>query len=164
VYIESDMDQLVWILWLVLGVGLIIAEIFTLGFVLLWFGIGAIVAAVVGMLGGGFLLQFLAFAIVSIALTAMSRTIFANYFLLDDNERMKSGVESLPGKIGTVTTASKGAMQEGAVKVFGSTWTAFPVDGDMDLVEGEKVEVVEVKGSSIYVRPVTNELPEWRNG
>ena len=158
------MDQLVWILWLVLGVGLIIAEIFTLGFVLLWFGIGAIVAAVVGMLGGGFLLQFLAFAIVSIALTAMSRTIFANYFLLDDNERMKSGVESLPGKIGTVTTASKGAMQEGAVKVFGSTWTAFPVDGDMDLVEGEKVEVVEVKGSSIYVRPVTNELPEWRNG
>ncbi len=158
------MDQIIWILWLVLGVALIIAEIFTLGFVLLWFGIGAIAAAFVGMLGGGFLLQFLVFAIVSVALTAMSRTIFANYFSHGEGQRMKSGVDSLPGKIGMVTTGSKGALQEGAVKVFGSTWTAFPMDGGDALVEGEKVEVVEVKGSSIYVqqagRPKT--LPDWR--
>jgi len=33
------MDQLSSILWLVLGVAFIIAEIFTLGFVLFWFGI-----------------------------------------------------------------------------------------------------------------------------
>ena len=33
------MENIAWILWLVLGVGLIIAEIFTLGFVLFWFGI-----------------------------------------------------------------------------------------------------------------------------
>jgi membrane protein implicated in regulation of membrane protease activity len=31
----------------------------------------------------------------------------------------------------------------------------------MPLLEGEKVEVVRVKGASIYVRRV-NELPEWR--
>ena len=157
------MDQISWILWLILGVGLIIAEVFTLGFVLLWFGIGAIAAALVGMMGGGFLLQFLAFAIVSVALTAMSRTIFATYFSHDDKNAMKSGVDSLPGKVGTVTTASRGALQEGAVKVFGSTWTAYPMDGDSDLVEGEKVEVVEVRGSSIYVRRVRDELPGWRD-
>ncbi len=149
---------------MVLGVGLIIAEIFTLGFVLLWFGIGAVAAAFVGLLGGGMLLQFLVFAIISIALTAMSRTIFANYFSHSDTDRVKTGVEALPGKIGTVTAASKGALSEGAVKVYGSTWTAFPVDGESELIEGEKVEVVEVRGSSIYVRRVTNELPEWRNG
>lgn len=163
-YIENSMDQITWILWLVLGVALIIAEMFTLGFVLLWFGIGAIAAAFVGMLGGGFLLQFLVFAIVSVALTAMSRTIFANYFSHGEGQSMKSGVDSLPGQVGTVTIASQGVMQEGAVKVFGSTWTAFPIDGEDALTEGEKVEVVEVKGSSIYVqkigRPKT--LPDWR--
>lgn len=157
------MDNALWILWLVLGVGLIIAEIFTLGFVLLWFGIGAIAAALVGLLGGGFLLQFLVFAIVSVGLTMMSRTIFANYFSHGEGDRMKSGVDALPGKKGTVTTASKGALNEGAVKVFGSTWTAFPIDEETKLIEGEKVEVVEVRGSSVYVRRVTNELPEWRN-
>ena len=159
----NQMNQIAWILWLVLGVGLIVAEIFTLGFVLLWFGIGAIAAAVVGAFGGGLLLQFLVFAIVSIALTAMSRTLFSTYFSHDDKNAMKSGVDSLPGKIGTVAASSKGALNEGAVKVFGSTWTAYPIDGESELVEGEKVEVVEIKGSSIYVRRVTNELPGWRN-
>ena len=156
------MDQIAWILWLVLGVGLIIAEIFTLGFVLFWFGLGALAAAVVGYVGLGFGWQFLAFAIVSIALTAMSRTIFARYLPHGDANSVKSGVDSLPGKIGTVTAASKGSLNEGAVKVFGSIWTAYPLEGETGLIEGEKVEVVEIKGSSIYVRRATNELPEWR--
>jgi membrane protein implicated in regulation of membrane protease activity len=159
---DYEMEQLAWILWLVLGVILIIAEVFTLGFVLFWFGIGAIAAALIGLLGGGFLLQFLVFAAVSIALTAMSRTIFAKYLTHRDEDTVKMGVDSLPGQIGTVTMASRGALKEAAVKVYGSTWTAFPVDEETSLIEGEKVEVVSVKGSSIYVRRFSNELPEWR--
>jgi membrane protein implicated in regulation of membrane protease activity len=154
------MEQFAWILWIVLGVILIIAEIFTLGFVLLGFGIGAVAAAFAGFLGVGFVGQFLIFAIVSIILTIFSRTIFASYYLHGDVDKIKTGSDSLPGQIGTVTGASKGALHSGEVKVFGSTWTAFPED-EMPLLEGEKVEVVRVKGASIYVRRV-NELPEWR--
>lgn len=156
------MDQLVWIAWLVIGIGLIIAEVFTLGFFLLWFGIGALAAALAAMLGAPFILQFAIFAVVSIALTAMSRTIFAKYLSHGEENIVKMGMDALPGQIGTVTVASKGALHEGAVKVYGSTWTAFPVDGESLLEEGEKVEVVSIKGSSIYVRKVTNQLPEWR--
>ncbi len=157
------MEQLTWILWVVLGVVLIIAEVFTLGFVLLWFGIGAIAAAFAGYFGFSFGVQFLVFAAVAVILTAMSRTIFSDYLLRDD-EHFKTGVDSLPGQIGTVTIESKGVLKEGAVKVFGSTWTAFPIDGETRLIEGEKVEVVHVKGSSIYVRKIEEErkLPEWR--
>jgi membrane protein implicated in regulation of membrane protease activity len=156
------MDQLVWIAWLVLGIALIIAEVFTLGFVLLWFGIGAVAAALAGMLGAPFVLQFVIFAVISVALTAMSRTLFAKYLSHTDENTVKMGMDALPGQIGTVTSPSKGALHEGAVKVYGSTWTAYPIDEESDLVEGEKVEVVSIKGSSIYVRRVTNELPEWR--
>jgi membrane protein implicated in regulation of membrane protease activity len=156
------MDQTGWIIWLILGVVLIIAEVFTLGFVLFWFGIGALAAALVGFLGFGLIWQFLTFAIVSIGLTAMSRTIFAKYLPHREGGAMKTGMDSLPGKVGTVMSASKGALNEAAVKVFGSTWTAYPIDGETELVEGEKVEVVEVKGSSIFVRKVTNELPGWK--
>lgn len=156
------MEQLVWIMWLVLGVVLIIAEVFTLGFFLLWFGVGAIAASLAGMFGAPFVVQFIVFAGVSIVLTAMSRTIFAKYLTHGDGSTLKMGVDSLPGQIGTVTIASKGSLNESAVKVYGSTWTAFPIDGETVLVEGEKVEVVSIKGSSIYVRRVTDELPEWR--
>ena len=159
------MDQIAWIIWLVVGVALIVAEIFTMGFVLFWFGIGALAAAFAGFLGVGIGWQFLVFAVISIALTAMSRTIFLKYLPLgDDENNVKTGMDALPGKVGTVTSASKGALMEAAVKVYGSTWTAYPIDGESELVEGEKVEVVQIKGSSIYVRRIRDELPEWRNG
>lgn len=156
------MEQLIWIFWVIFGLCLVVAEIFTFGFVLLWFGIGAFAAALAGFLGVGIGWQFAVFASVSVALTVMSRMIFVNFLSGGDENSIKTGVDSLPGKIGTVTAASRGALQEGAVKVFGSTWTAFPAEDELDLIEGEKVEVVSVKGSSIYVRRLEKQLPEWR--
>ena len=155
------MEQLAWILWVILGIGLIIAEIFTLGFVLLWFGVGALAAALVGFLGLGFGWQFIAFAVVSIGLTAMSRTIFSNYFSHNTENDIKTGVDALPGQIGTVVSSSAGALQEGAVKVFGSTWTAYPCPGEPPLEAGERVSVERVQGASIYVRRVGGD-PDWR--
>ena len=156
-----DVENALLIIWLVLGVVLIVAEVFTLGFVLLWFGIGAIAAAIVGLAGGGLGLQFLVFAVLSVALTIMSRTILAKY-LPHPGQILKTGIEALPGKIGTVTLASEGALHQAGVKVYGTTWTAYPIDGESVLSEGEKVEVVDVRGSSIYVRKATRELPDWR--
>src|SRR5215210_5144854 len=157
------MGNLTWIMWTVLGVILIVAEIFTPGFVLLWFGIGALAAAFASLVGLSSLpLQFLIFAIVSTALTAASRTIFVNYFSREKTGTdLKTGVDGLPGKIGTVVTSSRGALNEGAVKVFGSTWTAYPAEGEEPLEAGERVEVLRVQGASIYVRRV-GQGPDWR--
>ncbi len=155
------MEQYAWILWIVLGVSLIVAEIFTFGFVLFWFGIGGLMAAFLAFLGFGLGVQFLVFATVSIGLTLLSRKIFHNNYLNGEEDSIKTGADSLPGKIGTVSGSSKGVLNGAEVKVFGSTWTAFPENGEEPLLEGEKVEVVEVKGSSIYVKRV-RELPEWR--
>jgi membrane protein implicated in regulation of membrane protease activity len=157
------MSDYAWILWVVLGLLLIIAEVFTSGFVLLWFGIGALVAALSSVLGVGYPLQFLVFFIVSIALTVASRTIFASHFVgrKHDEGGLKTGVESLPGKVGTVVTSSRGALNEGAVKVFGSTWTAYPSAGEEPLEAGDRVMVDSVQGASIYVRRFSD-TPDWR--
>src|ERR1044072_3531730 len=86
-------------------------------------------AALVGI--DNLAIQFFICAAVSIGLTAASRTIFVNYFSRErTGQSLRTGVDSLPGKIGTVVSSSRGAMQEGAVKVFGSTWTAFPAEGE----------------------------------
>ncbi len=155
-------DNIAWILWTVLGVCLIIAEIFTPGFVLLWFGIGALAAALAGLVGFGYPFQFLIFFIVSIALTVLSRTIFNNYFTRDQKGGLRTGMESLPGKVGTVVSSSQGAMNEGAVKVFGSTWTAYPAAGEDPLEAGDRVVVESIEGASIYVRRVQS-VPGWRD-
>jgi membrane protein implicated in regulation of membrane protease activity len=157
------MENLGWILWTVLGVILIIAEIFTPGFVLLWFGVGALAAAFAGLLGVTSLtIQFLIFITVSVSLTAASRTIFVNYFSREKTgTELKTGVDSLPGQIGTVVSSSRGALNEGAVKVYGSTWTAYPAEGEEPLEAGDRVAVERVQGSSIYVRRVGGG-PDWR--
>ncbi len=152
------MEQIAWIGWTILGLVFIVAEIFTLGFVLFWFGIGALIAALAGFLGVGFIGQFLIFAVVSISLTFLSRRIFAGY--QSPNTDILTGIDSIIGQIGTVSNASKGELKKGEVKVFGSTWAAISEDGEL-LVEGEKVAVVRVKGSTIYVQKY-KELPEWR--
>jgi len=156
------MDNL-WILWVILGVILIVAEVFTTGFVLLWFGVGALAAALAGYMGVDSLaVQFLIFAVVSIGLTAASRTIFVNYFSREkQGDSLRSGVDALPGKVGTVVSSSKGAMNEGAVKVFGSTWTAYPAPGEEPLEAGERVQVESIQGASIYVRRVESGR-DWR--
>ena len=157
------MSEWVWVLWCILGAILIVAEIFTSGFVLLWFGIGALLAAFAGFIGiDSLVIQFMIFAGTSIALTAASRTIFLNYFSREQSgQSLRSGVDSLPGKIGTVVSSSTGALHEGAVKVFGSTWTAYPAPGELPLEAGERVCVESVEGASIYVRRVGAE-PDWR--
>src|SRR5260370_1257899 len=157
------MANYLWIFWTILGAILIIAEVFTTGFVLLWFGIGALAAAFAGLVGvHSIVLQFLIFAIVSIALTTASRTIFVNYFSREKSGGdLKTGMDSLPGKIGTVVSSSRGAMNEGAVKVFGSTWTAYPADGEEPLEAGDRVESERVAGASIYL-PRLAPQPDFR--
>ena len=157
------MSEWLWILWCVLGAILIVAEIFTSGFVLFWFGIGAFAAAFAGLIGiDSLAIQFLIFAVVSGGLTAASRTIFINYFSKEKTgQSLRTGVDALPGKIGTVVSSSKGALNEGAVKVFGSTWTAYPAPGEEPLEAGERVCVESVEGASIYVRRVGTDR-DWR--
>src|SRR6185295_4371971 len=132
---SNDFMNWTWILWTVLGLILIVAEVFTSGFVLLWFGIGALAAALAAIIGlDSLAAQFLIFATISIALTAASRTIFLNYFSREKTgDSLKTGVDALLGKVCTVVSSSRGALNEGAVKLSGSTWTAYPIEGEEPL-------------------------------
>jgi membrane protein implicated in regulation of membrane protease activity len=156
------MNDITWILWAVLGAILIVAEIFTPGFVLLWFGIGAFVSSFIAILGIGYPFQFLAFFFVSILLTVLSRTLFLNYFpTMAKKSGLKMGIDALPGKIGIVVSSSQGALNEAAVKIQGSIWTAYPTQGETPLEVGSRVVVEKVQGASLYVRHA-DAIPEWR--
>jgi membrane protein implicated in regulation of membrane protease activity len=143
-----------WVIWLIAAAIFIAAEVFTPGFFLLWFGVGALVAAVMALLGvGGFVSQMLVFLAISVALVIASRTIFEKFFTRQLNSnQLRSGVETMIGQIGTVVEPSQGARNEGAVRVYGSVWTAFPEEGERPLKEGDTVAVERIVGNAIYVR------------
>jgi membrane protein implicated in regulation of membrane protease activity len=146
-----------WVIWLIVAAVFAAAEVLTPGFFLLWFGVGALVAAFMAMFGiGTFAAQMLVFLLVSVALVIASRTIFERFFTRPaDTNHLLSGIETIIGQIGTVVEPSKGALNEGAVKVYGSVWTAFPAEGEWPLTEGESVKVERIEGNAIYVRRTT---------
>lgn len=150
--------------WIILGIILLVAEVFTSGFVLMWFGIGAIAAGLLALLGvTNLAIQAIVFLVISAVLTIASRTIFEQFFLrFSPGKGLKTGADSLPGQVGVVVASSVGAMKEGAVKVFGSTWKALPAEGETELAEGEQVRVERVEGVTIFVRRV-EESPSWRD-
>ncbi len=143
-----------WVIWLIIAAIFIAAEVFTPGFFLLWFGVGAAVAAIMALLGvGSFAVQMLVFLIVSVALVIASRTIFERFLNRPaDTNQLRSGIETIIGQIGTVVESSRGALNEGAVRVYGSVWTAFPAEGEWPLHEGDSVAVERIEGNAIYVR------------
>ena len=157
------MDKL-WYLWFILAVIFIIAELFTSGFVLLWFGVGAIAAGVLALAGFvGLPVQVAVFLTVAVVLTIASRTIFERFLLPQSPGRdLKIGVEALIGREAVVVEKSSGATKEAAVRLSGATWRAFPILDDTVLNKGDKVIVERVEGASVYVRIVEKE-PSWRS-
>lgn len=156
------MDKL-WYIWFILAVIFILAELFTSGFVLLWFGVGALVAGILALAGFiGLPLQVAVFLSVAILLTIASRTIFERYLLPQSPGRdLKTGVEALIGREAVVVEKSSGATNEAAVRLSGATWRAFPIHSEEDLQAGDKVVVERVEGATVYVRIVDKE-PSWR--
>ncbi len=156
------MDQLLPIFWLILGILFTVFEVFTLGFVLLWFGIGAFAAAIAGFLGVGILGQFLIFAIVSTVLTFMSRTIFEKYLPDRGGADLKTGIENMPGSMVEVIEGNVGKKNNAVVSALGSRWNALPEHTGEEFETGERVEIVRIDGSSVYVRKAGKKLSGWR--
>jgi membrane protein implicated in regulation of membrane protease activity len=143
-----------WIVWLIVAGIFAALEVFTPGFVLLWFAVGALVASVLAMLGvDSIAIQMIVFLVVSVVMVLASRTILEKFFTRNrGGSKLKSGAETMIGQIGTVVESSRGALNEGAVKIYGSVWTAFPAEGEWPLQEGDSVSVERIEGNSIYVR------------
>jgi membrane protein implicated in regulation of membrane protease activity len=146
--------QHAWIVWLIIAAIFAALEVFTPGFVLLWFGIGALVTSILALLGvESVTVQLIVFLIVSVSMVIASRTILERFFSRSrDKSRLASGAETMIGKVGTVVESSRGPLNEGAVKIYGSVWTAFPAEGEWPLKEGDSVTIERIEGNSIYVR------------
>src|SRR5581483_5862908 len=69
----------VWLIWVVIAAVLIAAEVMTTGFVLLWFGVGALAAALALVGVSSIAVQMTVFLIVSVLLVIASRTIFDRF-------------------------------------------------------------------------------------
>jgi membrane protein implicated in regulation of membrane protease activity len=136
------------LLWLLAGVGLAIAEVFTLSFVLIMFALGAFAAAGAAALDAPLPLQGVVFAVVSLLALLAARPALRRHM-------QRNSVE---GTIGMEAISNSSAVvlervdeKHGLVKIDGELWQARALDADQVIEPGDHVRVVEIKGATAMV-------------
>lgn len=131
-----------WLLWLLVGIGLIVAELATGTFYLLFLGIAALVGAAAAYLGFGFLLQTLTATAAAIAGMAV-----VWHRKRNRPEAPMPAIDLNQPVIWEGWVDRNTAM--GRVKYRGATWDAHLHDDAVDA--GEVLYIVGVDGNMLHV-------------
>jgi membrane protein implicated in regulation of membrane protease activity len=136
------------VIWLIAGVLLAIAELFTLDFVLIMIAAGAFAAAAAGLAHVPIPLQVVIFAGVS-ALGLIAVRPMIKKRLHRGAEPARMGLDAIEGSEATVI--EEVAEGRGMVKIGGELWSARPYDVQQVIGAGTTVKVIEVKGATALV-------------
>ncbi|ROT29306.1 NfeD family protein [Micromonospora sp. HM5-17] len=138
------------LLWIVLGVVLAVAEIFTTTLFLIMLGIGAFAAAGAAALGAPVPVQAVVFAVVSALTLLFARPAIQRHRRPAlTAEEQAFGVQAIVGS--TAVVLERVDAERGVVKIDGEIWTARSYDASQVLAPGERVRVVEVRGVTALV-------------
>lgn len=140
-------------LWFIVALAFFILEILTPGFVLMWFGAGALVAGLLDVFGiHNLTVQILVFAITSIILVTLSRTIFKNIFMrASPGAGLKTNMDAVIGKVGVVTEKIDPDLSVGRVLIDGQDWAAITEDKSTIDVN-MKIHVIGFEGARLQVK------------
>jgi membrane protein implicated in regulation of membrane protease activity len=136
--------------WVVLALLFIIAEIFTAGFFLICFGVGAAGAALAAFLGVGLEWQVAIFVLISSVAVVLVRPL-ANR-VSNPNTHLV-GIDRVLGKEGIVLETIDPVSGHGVVRINSERWSAESTEG-RPIVAGSQVLVVAVQGTHLMVRPI----------
>lgn len=135
-----------WWIWLLLGLVLLVLELVSTGFFIMFFGIGALVVGLVGLAGVHMppWAQWLLFPVVSVASLMLFR------------ERLQARLQTPHRKVdnivgeSAVATADITAGAMGQVEMRGAVWNA-KNDGMEAIAGGQRCRVVLVEGLTLHV-------------
>ena len=137
-----------WIVWLILAAIFIVGEIFTAGFFILWFGLGAAAAALLAFLDVSAGWQLAAFIVVSLTLFLASRK-FASKVTKEQPPGI--GADRFLEKECIVLEEIDNIRNRGRVRLKTEEWRAQSEDGNI-IPAQSKVQVVRVDGTHLIVK------------
>jgi len=143
------MESNYWWIWMIIAAFFIVSEIFTAGFFLMCFGIGAAAAGLIALIGSGMLWQLGVFIVVSFVTFAASRR-FANR--VSKEQPPGIGADRFIGKECVVLVDINNEANTGRVRLGTEEWRAKTESGE-PIASGTKVVVTRLSGTRLVVRP-----------
>ncbi len=135
-----------YVTWAVLGILLLIGEIFTMDFSLSCIGLGFLVAALMAYLGFGIHVQLISLTVVLLTLFFTLRPFILKH--LARKQEYKSNMDALVGTKHNFYALSEDK-KHAKIKIDGDVWEA---ESATPLVEKKQVKVVKVEGATLIVQ------------
>lgn len=140
-----------WQFWLIAAGIFFIIEMATVGFLVFWFGIGALITMVLSFFVSNIYIQAAVFVITSTLLIFLTKP-FVNKFV-NKEKSVATNAYSIIGRTGIVTTEINPIMGTGQVKIGGEVWSAKTAsDSDEVIPENTEIEVVQIDGVKAVVK------------
>lgn len=139
-----------WQIWLIIAGIFFIGEIATVGFLIFWFGIGALVAMVSSFFTDNIIIQTTIFVISSTILIFATKP-FVKKFV--DVKKTNTNAFSIIGKNALVIKEINPIQSQGQIKINGEIWSA-ESDNDEVIPEGSEVEILEIRGVKTIVKAI----------
>lgn len=138
-----------WQTWIVLAGLFFIIEIATVGFLVFWFGVGALIAMIVSIFTSNIAVQATVFVVSSTILLFFTRPL-ANKLTKKDNN-VQTNAYSIIGKKGIVTKDIDPITGQGQVKIGTEIWSA-KSSNETKIEAGTEIEVLEINGVKAIVK------------
>ena len=140
-----------WIFWLIAAGVFFVIEMATIGFLVFWLGIGALLAMVTSFITDNILIQFIVFVVTSTILLIFTRPL-VNKFIKVPKE-VKTNAYSIIGKKAIVISKINNIEGTGQIKIDGDVWSA-KSENDEDIPNDTEIEIVQIDGVKAVVRVV----------
>lgn len=143
-----------WQFWLIVSGIFFVAEMITVGFLVFWFGLGALFAMLVSLFTDNIIIQTAVFILSSTILLFLTRP-FAEKITRKD--KLKTNAYSIISKTGIVTVQINPTKGVGQIRLGSEVWTAKSVDESIIEV-GTPIEVVSISGVKAIVKPICEKI------
>ena len=136
-----------WQLWLIVAGIFFILEMATVGFLIFWFGLGALLALISSLFTDNIIIQTSIFVLSSGLLVFLTRP-FVNKFAKTD--KVETNAFSIIGKTGLVIKDIDPLNDVGQIKVDGEIWSA-KSENEIPIEKGTQIEVCSISGVKAVV-------------
>lgn len=139
-----------WQIWLIASGIFFICEIITVGFLVFWLGVGALITMLVSFFTSNIIIQMSVFVVSSGLLIFATRPLVNK---ISKKDVVPTNVYSLIGKKAVVTEDIDWVTGKGQIKFEGEIWSAKSKE-QINIPAGSEVEIVSIEGVKAFVKPL----------
>ena len=144
-----------WQIWLIAAGVFLILEMFTMGFLVFWLGIGSLLAMLVSFIAPSSIILQTAVFVLSSGILIFATKPFVKKFT--EKDTTKTNVFSLVGKKAIVIEDIDWVTGSGQIKLNGEVWSAKTKE-QVNISKGTEVEIESIEGVKAFVTPLKENI------